>query len=380
MALNVRDQSAGGLVDGFQTGSQLFQFLALTPACNIAEAVFSGLDAKILADCIGDAFSLHFLRVAVFPLFLQKLGEGRKAANKIQPFFLGQHQASIFRQLQRLCQQNGTCMVYNHSFFYTDLLSGVVVRTAQVIAINVLRQIITDNPPIGEQTGVIKQLDLLILLVIGNLNLFLIVELAVGNLMNRGRNRLHLAHALANGNFLMIGRKIAVRIGGHCFKSDRHRRTAAQSLHECLIIGHISGKGGSKLRQRFPISLAHIKDLDRAEHGDFDFFFLCNDLSVFIQNRSLGIRVQFLLLDFLLVRCGGDDGNAMLALFYMTLKLGFPLIVSGYQSGVRLLHIDEHGVVYRIAVEAGHNGQIAHILFTLKQFLDALLDAVCDFP
>ena len=80
-------------------------------------------------------------------------------------------------------------MVYNHLFFYTDRLSGVVVRTAQVIAINVLRQIITDNPPIGEQTGFIKQLDLLILLVIGNLNLFLIVELAVSNLVNRGRNR-----------------------------------------------------------------------------------------------------------------------------------------------------------------------------------------------
>ena len=103
---------------------------------------------------------------------------------------IGQHQASIFRQLQRLCQQNGTCMVYNYLFFYTDRLSGVVVRTAQVIAINALWQIITGNPPIGEQTGFIKQLDLLILLVIGNLNLFLIVELAVGNLMNRGRNRL----------------------------------------------------------------------------------------------------------------------------------------------------------------------------------------------
>ena len=60
-------------------------------------------------------------------------------------------------------------MVYNYLFFYTDRLSGVVVRTAQVIAINALRQIITDNPPIGEQTGFIKQLDLLILLVIGNL-------------------------------------------------------------------------------------------------------------------------------------------------------------------------------------------------------------------
>ena len=78
------------------------------------------------------------------------------------------------------------------------------------------------------------------------------------------------------------------------------------------------------------------QDLDRAKHGDLDFFFLCNNLSVFIQNRSLGIRVQFLLLDFLLVRCGGDDGNAMLALFYMTLKLVFPLIVSGYQSGCLL--------------------------------------------
>ena len=44
----------------------------------------------------------------------------------------------------------------------------------------------------------------------------------------------------------------------------------------------IRDRGGSKLRQRFPVSLAHIKDLDRAEHGDFDFFFLCNDLSVFI--------------------------------------------------------------------------------------------------
>ena len=271
-------------------------------------------------------------------------------------------------------------MIYTNSVLHINRIAGVIVRTAQVVAVNALRQSITGNPPIGKQTGFIKQLNLLILLVIGNLNLFLIVELAMGNLVDCGRNRLHLTHALTNGDFLMIGRKIAVRIGGHCFKSDRHRRTAAQSLYECLIIGHISGKGGSKLRQRFPVSLAHIKDLDRAEHGDFDFFFLCNDLSVFIQNRSLGIRVQFLLLDFLLVRCGGDDGNAMLALFYMTLKLVFPLIVSGYQGGVRLLHIDEHGIVYRIAVEAGHDGQIAHILFTLEQFLDALLDAVCDFP
>ena len=99
-------------------------------------------------------------------------------------------------------------------------------------------------------------------------------------------------------------------------------------------------KGRKQAPARFPISLAHIKDLDRAKHGNLNFFFLCDDLSVFIQNRSLGIRVQFLLLDFLLIWCGSNDGNTMLALFYMTLKLVFPLIVSGYQCSVRLLHID----------------------------------------
>ena len=45
------------------------------------------------------------------------------------------------------------------------------------------------------------------------------------------------------GGFLMISRKIAVRISGHCFKSNRHRCAAAQGLHECLIIWHIAGKG-----------------------------------------------------------------------------------------------------------------------------------------
>jgi len=72
---------------------------------------------------------------------------------------------------------------------------------------------------------------------------FRVMELAVGNLVDCSRNRLHFAHALTDGDFLMFGRKIAVCIGGHCFKSDWHRRTAAQGFHECLIIGYITGKG-----------------------------------------------------------------------------------------------------------------------------------------
>ena len=62
----------------------------------------------------------------------------------------------------------------------------------------------------------------------------------------------------------------------------------------------------------------------------------------------------------------------------MALKLIFPLVVPGHQRGVRLLHIDEHGVVDRVAVEPGHHGQVAHILFALEQLFNALLDACRD--
>ena len=243
VALNVRDKLTRCLIDNFQTVSQFLQFLALTPAGNIAKAVFSGLNAKILTNRIGNAFSLHFLCAAVFLLLLQKLGEGRKAASKIQPFFLGQHQVSGLRQFQRLCQQNGTRMVYQHLFFYADRLSGVIVRASQIIAINALRQIITDNPSIREQTGFLKQLDLLILLVIGNLDLFPVMELAVGNLVNRCRNRLHLAHAKSNRNSWIINIKITIRIIRHCFYGNRYRRTAAQGFHKYIIVLHRTRKG-----------------------------------------------------------------------------------------------------------------------------------------
>ena len=92
----------------------------------------------------------------------------------------------------------------------------------------------------------------------------------------------------------------------------------------------------------------------------------------------MGIRVTLHFLDFLFVGRGGDDGDTMLALFHMALKLVFPLVEPGHQGGVRALHIDEHGVVDGVAVELGHDGQIAHILLALKQFLDTLFNARCD--
>ena len=48
-------------------------------------------------------------------------------------------------------------------------------------------------------------------------------------------------------------------------------------------------------------------------------------------------------------------------------------------DGCRSIEIKDRHEIF-VVEEAGHDGQIAHILFTLKQFFDALLDAICDFP
>ena len=193
--------------------------------------------------------------------------------------------------------------------------------------------------------------------------------------MDGGGNGLHLAHACPDGDALLVRREIPVHVGGHRLHGERHRRGPAQGLHESLVVLDIPGQGGRQLRQGLAVRLAHIKHLHRAEHGDLNFPFLHDRLALCIQDGGFGVRVQLLFLDLFLERRWRDDGNTMLTLFHMALKLIFPLVISGYQRGVRLLHIDEHGVVDGIAVEPGHHRQVAHILFALEQLLDALFNA-----
>ena len=93
---------------------------------------------------------------------------------------------------------------------------------------------------------------------------------------------------------------------------------------------HRPGQAGGQLRQGLAIRLAHIEHLDRTEHGDFDFLFLHDRLAIRVQNRSLGVRVSLHFLDLLFVGRRGDDGDTMLALFHMALKLVFPLVEPGH--------------------------------------------------
>ena len=49
-------------------------------------------------------------------------------------------------------------------------------------------------------------------------------------------------------------------------------------------------------------------------------------------------------------------------------------------GGVGALHIDEHGIIDRVAVKAAHGGKVLPVLIALEQLLDAIFDAVNDLP
>ena len=70
----------------------------------------------------------------------------------------------------------------------------------------------------------------------------------------------------------------------------------------------------------------------------------------------------------------------MLSLFDMASKLVLPLSEAGHQCGVRALLEDQHGVVDRVAMEAGHDGEVLPVFIAFKQLPDALLDLRGNLP
>ena len=190
-------------------------------------------------------------------------------------------------------------------------------------------------------------------------------------------NLVDLAHAGADGNAPILIIVIAVHTG-QILHEDRHRRTALHSLHEDLIILHIAGKIGGKLRQGLALCLAHIKNRDRFVHRNLNFLFFHDGLAVSIQHGELGVRVEFCFLDFLFVRRRGNDLDAFFASFHMALKVVPPLAKTGNQRSVRLLHVNEHRVVDAVLVEAAHGAEILPVFLTLEQLLNPFFDTIGD--
>ena len=271
-------------------------------------------------------------------------------------------------------------MVHHNTVFHRNRRAGVIVAAPEVVGIQALRQLVPVNAPIGEQSGLVKQLDLIIFLFIVQLQAVLdVVQLGVGDFMDGGADGLHLAHPLADGDALIVQIEKAVHIAGDGFQLHGDGGGPAQGFHENLIVLYIAPEVGGKRGQRFALGLAHIKHDNRLEHGDFDFLFLHDDVAVLVPQGQLGVGVQLFLLNFLLKGRGCDDFDALFAALHMAVKLLLPLAVAGHKGGVRLLHMNEHGVVKAVLVKTAHGAEIIHIPLRLEQLLDIGLDAVRNF-
>ena len=86
-------------------------------------------------------------------------------------------------------------------------------------------------------------------------HVFIVVELGMGNLMDGGAYRLHLAHTGADGDALRLGAEKSVRIPRNGLYLHRDGRSAAQRLHENLVLLHIAAQIGGKLGQGLSRSL-----------------------------------------------------------------------------------------------------------------------------
>ena len=202
----------------------------------------------------------------------------------------------------------------------------------------------------------------------------------MGDLVDGGAYRLHLAHTGADGDALLLNAEKSVCVMRNGLYLYGDGRGAAQRLHENLILLHIAAQIGGKLGQGLSRSLRHVKDGYHLEHGNTDFLFLNDGLAVRIQHRRGGFRVGLDFLDLFLIGRGSDDADTFFTFQDVPAELIAPLVEARHMGGVGALHIDEHGVVDRVAVKAAHGGKVLPVLIALEQLLDAIFDAVNDLP
>ena len=116
-------------------------------------------------------------------------------------------------------------------------------------------------------------------------------------------------------------------------------------------------------RERFAVRLAYIKDLDRTEHRNLDFFFFRDCIAVCIQQRQfrIGVELFFFDLDFIWRR--RKDRNAFLTTQHMTAELILPFLIPGNERRVRALRENKHLIVDRVMMKVAHRAQIRLVLF-----------------
>ena len=93
-------------------------------------------------------------------LFFHKLPHSQQSTREVQPF-LAQFQPTACAKVKFFCHQNRCRMVYDHCFLHQNRLTRIIVRPAQVIAVQSIRHILIPQSAVAEKTGLIKDFNFL---------------------------------------------------------------------------------------------------------------------------------------------------------------------------------------------------------------------------
>ena len=258
--------------------------------------------------------------------------------------------------------------------------SIAAVAFTQIIAVETFRQIFAVKAAIGEQYLLSHDFCQLVL---GCFHIELYIgttmQLGVCNLVDGSRYRLRFAHTLLDCNALFGMGEEAIRAVMNGFDGDRDRGGTPESLHHDIIILHSSSKRAHDFRKGLAVRLRYIKYCRGTEMRNRFFDFLGKNSTVRCFQGQFGVRIIHDLLNLFLVRNGSNNGDTLFATIDMALELLLPFTIASNQRGIGALHIDQHLIVDRVTVKAGHHGQVLLVFTAGKQLLNAPFDVGCDF-
>lgn len=202
------------------------------------------------------------------------------------------------------------------------------------------------------------------------------VEFGVGCLMDQRFQRLRLAHALVDVDFLL--QQVIAAFGRlRLSELNGHRGQLFYRRHELCVLRHFAGQlvhavGGEFL----PLRLAYVEHVDdpkiRPPH-ERPFLF---GLAVRAEDRRHGLRVDLLLEDKFFAGHGGKDLDAFLAGLYRPAKFLFPFPKARDNACLWALPEDQENVSKAVPMELGYGGEVALVSVALENVLDAAFQLV----
>ena len=179
-----------------------------------------------------------------------------------------------------------------------------------------------------------------------------IVQLCVCDFMYRRFQGLNLAHALVNGNALVLQMVVAMRATRYLLKADRNRGSLFKGSEKIPVTLHVACQFvNGNVGKLFPLGLGNVENRHYLVGGYRDFLFLRNRLPVFPNNRLLRVGVDFLHFLFDFVRRRGNDFNSLLPFHHVSPKIVFPCGKARHKGSVRLLHGDKQRIVKAVIMK-----------------------------